>query len=605
MQEVMQKSQALQKSVEESLKDSKGDPCYPVIFQKEYARQSFGSDLPWITCIPVRISAAWDVDEQYKNPSGMGSATGLVAEWKIHDNFAGSTDSVQYLMEESYSGYVTVTRDQKTRKKIESFSIHGPYPEDQKTNAKFKQISASLTGNYMEQRGMWALGSQTDTTKYKTYSTSSPSDFRIVEGGLISFTYSGGPSGKINAPEIEVIPENLVKDPKVKDVVRLLPDLPSEDISHYGVEITDLTIDDLKQLMKKGAIEKDVLIAPKQEQGSFAGLNKRGIYNLNGNIVTVKITLDEPGGLAVSPGDGLASTGPDDNDQFKPESKTYTLKNTGGSPIDFSVSKSKNWLKLSKSGGTLAPKASATVTVSIDQAVAKGMKEGTYTDSVSFANVTNAKGSTSRKMTLEVGEEQTWRVTLSGQETDDVGGKLMYMKIKDKWQHQVVSYGVRFNFKMAAEFTIKKKKGKWEYKKGRITGASVNVVDMFDPTIFFIKKIVCRNCGKVTGLQGRSLGGSVDGKTVRLRWPDVRPNAVAHNKLKVEHNSKDESHKGYSENEFFAECFFHWTWTHDLPLKDGEVPPFKKERESSVNQYRQNKQKPIFVYHQYFMKRIR
>ena len=97
----------------------------------------------------------------------------------------------------------------------------------------------------------------------------------------------------------------------------------------------------------------------------------------------------------------------------------------------------------------------------------------------------------------------------------------------------------------------------------------------------------------------------MDGKTVRLRWPDVRPNAVAYNKMKIDHNSKEESHKGYSANEFFADCFFHWTWTHDLPLKDGEVPPFKKERESSVNQYRQSKQKPIFVYHRYFMKRIR
>ncbi len=324
--------------------------------------------------------------------------------------------------------------------------------------------------------------------------------------------------------------------------------------------------------------------------------------------VTITGTLSfiaKPGKLQVTPGDGLASSGPDDKDQFTPASKTYVLKNTGESSINYKVSKAQKWLTLSNAEGKLEPNQTAQLKASVNQQVAKDLKEGDYKDTLTFANVTNGSGDTSRQASLNVGEEQTWRVLLSGQETDDVGGKLMYMKIQDKWGYKVVEYGVRFNYKLTAEFTIRKKKGKWIYKKGTIKSASVTPVNVFDPDVFFVKDTVCKNCDVVNGLAGQSLGGEVDGSTVTLYWPKKITNVVVYNKLKLQHNSKEETHKGYSANEFFSESFFVFASSHELPLKNGEVPPKKQERDSSLNQFRQKNKKPIFVYYRYVMQRIK
>jgi hypothetical protein len=316
--------------------------------------------------------------------------------------------------------------------------------------------------------------------------------------------------------------------------------------------------------------------------------------------------MSQPGKMQVTPDDSLASSGPDDKNKFSPSSKTYVLKNTGESAIKYSVSKTQNWLGLSATEGTLEPKHTANIIVSINEQVAKTLKPGDYKDTVTFTNVTSGTGNTTRQATLSTVEEQTWRVSLSGQETDDVGGQLMYMKVKDKWKYQVVDYGVRFNYtKLTVEFTIKKVKGKWKYKEGKITSASVTPVQIFDPAVFFVKGVVCKNCDKVNGLAGTSITGEVYGNTIRLIWPGIITTAVVQNKLKLEHNSKDESHKGYSANEFYSECFFDYACKHDLPLNEGELKPLKEERRSHVNQYRQDKKKPIYLYHQYFMKRIK
>jgi len=104
--------------------------------------------------------------------------------------------------------------------------------------------------------------------------------------------------------------------------------------------------------------------------------------------------------LSVTPTDGLTSSGIQGG-PFTPSSKDYTLQNTGGSSINWTASKTKTWVTLSSAGGTLDAGASTTVTVSINSG-ANSLTPGSYSDTVSFTNTTDGKGTTARPVSLTV-----------------------------------------------------------------------------------------------------------------------------------------------------------------------------------------------------------
>jgi Viral BACON domain len=104
--------------------------------------------------------------------------------------------------------------------------------------------------------------------------------------------------------------------------------------------------------------------------------------------------------LAVSPAGGLAFSG-SAGGPFKPSKVTYTLSNSGGAKLSWKGTTTSNWLSLSATNGTLAGGARTTITVTIN-ANAYSLAEGTYTDTISFTNLTNGLGNTSRSVTLVV-----------------------------------------------------------------------------------------------------------------------------------------------------------------------------------------------------------
>jgi len=113
--------------------------------------------------------------------------------------------------------------------------------------------------------------------------------------------------------------------------------------------------------------------------------------------VTVNPT---PGYLTVTPADNFNSSGPIGG-PFTPSSKNYTLQNTGGQALNWTASKTQNWVSLSQTSGTLNPGASTTVTVSINSN-ANNLLSGSYSDTVTFTNTTNGQGNTTRSVNLTV-----------------------------------------------------------------------------------------------------------------------------------------------------------------------------------------------------------
>jgi hypothetical protein len=136
----------------------------------------------------------------------------------------------------------------------------------------------------------------------------------------------------------------------------------------------------------------------------FAGAVEDTLNNVTPQTVLgsfdVSISTASAGVLAVSPAGGLSSSGTVGG-PFSPASILYTLTNSGGSTLNWTASKTANWVSLSATGGSLAAGGSTNVTVSINSN-ADSLTAGNYNDTVSFANTTTGNGNTSRGVSLTV-----------------------------------------------------------------------------------------------------------------------------------------------------------------------------------------------------------
>ena len=134
--------------------------------------------------------------------------------------------------------------------------------------------------------------------------------------------------------------------------------------------------------------------------GDLSGTSTPASVTMNGPK-TVNANFAVPGTLLVTSASGLTSSG-NQGGPFSPASQTYTIQNTGGTSINWSVSKGQSWITLSATSGSLAAGVSATVAVSINTN-ANSLSAGSYSDMVLFNNTTGGKGNTSRAVSLVVG----------------------------------------------------------------------------------------------------------------------------------------------------------------------------------------------------------
>ena len=105
-----------------------------------------------------------------------------------------------------------------------------------------------------------------------------------------------------------------------------------------------------------------------------------------------------PPTLQITPTNGLTAAGPAGG-PFLPSNQVYALSNSGGTPLVWHASKTADWLSVSATDGTLAAGSSANVTVSLS---AGSLGPGSYSDWVSFTNMTSGLGNSTRPVTLTV-----------------------------------------------------------------------------------------------------------------------------------------------------------------------------------------------------------
>ena len=125
------------------------------------------------------------------------------------------------------------------------------------------------------------------------------------------------------------------------------------------------------------------------------------MYNLMGDP---SLFIPYPGGghsMRVTPAGTFASEGPNGG-PFTPASKVYTIINNAEFPIDYEVSADATWVSIDSPTGTVPVGSFADVTVSITTEP-EGFDNGHYEAFVSFANMTDFDGDTTRMVTLEVG----------------------------------------------------------------------------------------------------------------------------------------------------------------------------------------------------------
>jgi PKD repeat protein len=86
---------------------------------------------------------------------------------------------------------------------------------------------------------------------------------------------------------------------------------------------------------------------------------------------------------------------------FSPANQVYTLS-TGGTTINWTASKTANWINLSATNGSLAGCAATNITVSLN-ASANALAAGFYTDTITFSNADAGTEIDSRSVTLSSG----------------------------------------------------------------------------------------------------------------------------------------------------------------------------------------------------------
>ena len=492
-------AQTLQEQVQQALESRKDDPCYIAIFQQEVARRMTGKELPWVQYSPVELHFEWEIEEKLSRRGGFPA------------------DVVRYRLRESAAGCQTITYDQQTNSKVQRLVIQGPHHFE---NASGKlQPAGPFRRNFTRVEGHF-LACKIAGSDCRSYQTTKADHFRFKEESYPEFEllYSSGYGLEERYVAAAADCFDPVRDRIVINSSRqfrsTLPDCVDGVRALNKSGDLAFRLSDWKQAIENGSWELSYPLSYSWNVG-YESYQRTGRLNL-------KIVF-RPGKLEVSPADKWIINGPDQDKKFLGETRNYTLKNQGGSAIRYRVRAEVPWVTIDKTEGEILPGKEAIINAKLNEA-GKLLKDGVYKGWISFTNLTNGVGDSKREVQLEVEPEQRWRMTLTGFEQDGGEAKIyVYEKVflGTSFKPYITYKGVRFDHKVKVEFVIKKIKGKWYYQSGVVTYAEVKVSNNYDPVLFHVFSVRCLNCGRVSGLSGRTITGSLSDNSVLIEFPST------------------------------------------------------------------------------------
>lgn len=233
----------------------------------------------------------------------------------------------------------------------------------------------------------------------------------------------------------------------------------------------------------------------------------------------IATTVEVPGVLEVSPLSTLNASG-SAGGPFAPASKEYTLRNTGGQPIEWTATHAESWASVTPEGGTLAADESVAVTVAFT-AEANALTAGNYSDSVAFTNTTNGAGDATRDVDLTVnvaGGALTpiarWDTVpyqrIDAGQTLNVGVVAFSKAGIDRVEFVVSGQGYDGpNPSISTEMALNPQSGVWEY------WTAINCDDFNSDGAFTVEASVI---GKDGGVRDKTTGSTLSGFS-----PDISP----------------------------------------------------------------------------------
>jgi len=349
--------------------------------------------------------------------------------------------------------------------------------------------------------------------------------------------------------------DKSLHDPMFIDPVRFEPNMGDK-------QQFIITPDLINDALKKGKLQRT--FRWRQNIDDYGGYQKDKLD------VTVLLRAT-PGVLSVSPIGPFKSSGPNDKGVFIPSSTTYILKNTGGSAIKFSTAEKETWLNLSNTNGTLEPGASAFVKASIGPKASK-LENGTYLDKIRFTNTTNGKGNTTRDVELKVGEEQLWRIMITGFEVDDRQKPTMFKDTDGSMKK--LHKKLRFNWQLMGEFVLEKKKKQWVFKDGKVKAAKISSATVFTPSKAYKCKVVkCPTPNvPISKMIGDNIFGHVKGNAINIHWPPRQPSGCVSCQAQVPSLPKTPYEGVFESVDFTTQIGLEY-----FGLKDGWSKSFKKK----------------------------
>ena len=138
------------------------------------------------------------------------------------------------------------------------------------------------------------------------------------------------------------------------------------------------------------------------EEGVHTGVvSFRNLTNPSDPVATrdARITVDAPVAMTLSPPEGFNSSG-NEGGPFAPSGKNYRLR-AQGADIQFEVSDNADWLDLNPSSGVI-PRDGSVLVVARINASATGLARGNFQGVMTFTNLTNGVGSTTRPAVLTI-----------------------------------------------------------------------------------------------------------------------------------------------------------------------------------------------------------